>query len=77
MVQAKFSLDELQLQFLNDCKAFGFKDKSEMVRAALAHFQAQLQAQALAQSADLYAEVFAHDSDLPHLTELALDSWPA
>ncbi|MGE3728040.1 MAG: hypothetical protein AB7I41_20965 [Candidatus Sericytochromatia bacterium] len=76
MIQAKFSLDEKQLQFLNACKSFGFKDKSEMLRMALSRFQAELDSQALAQSADLYAEIYHSDDDLKALTHVATENWP-
>ncbi|PIQ25383.1 hypothetical protein COW36_15655 [bacterium (Candidatus Blackallbacteria) CG17_big_fil_post_rev_8_21_14_2_50_48_46] len=76
MIQAKFSLDEKQLHFLNTCKEYGFKDKSEMVRMALFHFQKNLQDQAIAQSADLYAEIYAQDCELQSLTQTALAAWP-
>ena len=39
MLQAKFSLKEAQADFLKDFEAYGFKDKSAMLRAAIDHFQ--------------------------------------
>jgi hypothetical protein len=76
MIQAKFSLDEKQIQFLNACKSFGFKDKSEMLRMALSRFHAELEAQALAQSADLYTEIYHQEDELGALTQAALENWP-
>lgn len=76
MHQAKFSLTLSLIEFLNGYKAYGFKDKSAMVRAALLRLQEEMELQKLKQSADLYAEVYAEEADLPELTETALAGWP-
>ncbi len=76
MIQGKFSLDEEQARFVNRHGKYGFKDKSSLVRAALARFQEQLDRERLELSADLYAEVYEADSDLKDLTESALAGWP-
>ncbi|PKL76862.1 MAG: hypothetical protein CVV27_08090 [Candidatus Melainabacteria bacterium HGW-Melainabacteria-1] len=76
MIQAKFSLEEKQLDFLNACKHFGFKDKSEMVRVALENLQTDMQHKALEQSAKIYAEIYAEDQELQELTQQSWENWP-
>lgn len=76
MVQSKFSINQKQADFLNKYRAFGFKDKSSMVREAIEHLKKQLEFEILKRSADLYAEVYAEDRDLKELTEMALAGWP-
>lgn len=76
MIQAKFTLDQSQLEFVGQYHKFGFKDKSALVRAALAHLQHELEQQQLQVSANLYAEVYAEETDLQELTESALTGWP-
>jgi Arc/MetJ-type ribon-helix-helix transcriptional regulator len=76
MQQAKFSLTPPLIDFLGSYKRYGFKDKSSMVRAALLHLQEEIEQESLKQSADLYAELYAEDSDLFDLTEAAVAEWP-
>lgn len=76
MQQAKFSLTLTLIEFLNNYKFYGFKDKSAMVRAALLRLKEDLELQSLKQSATLYAEVYEEDGDLQELTEAALKGWP-
>jgi Arc/MetJ-type ribon-helix-helix transcriptional regulator len=77
MIQAKFSLEESQLRFLDQCKAYGFKDKSQVVRAALEHLRQELEQRRLQESAHLYAQVYDDDSELQELTASAIEDWPA
>ncbi|MBM3237278.1 hypothetical protein FJZ31_13375 [Candidatus Poribacteria bacterium] len=76
MIQTKFSLAESQIHFLEHYKDYGFKDKSALVREALARFQQELAKEHLLKSADLYAEVYQEDEDVRELTETALAGWP-
>jgi hypothetical protein len=76
MEQAKFSLEESQIAFINRFKHYGFKDKSTLVRTALARFQTDLERRQLQQSAELYAELYDADLDLQELTEAAIAEWP-
>ena len=76
MIQAKFSLTDTQMQFLSKREQYGFKDKSEVVRTALDHLQEELFQQRLADSADLYAELYTNDSETREWTEAALSDWP-
>ena len=76
MIQAKFSLTDAQARFLAQREQYGFKDKSEVVRTALDHLQEELIQQRLADSADLYTEIYANDSETQEWTEAALSDWP-
>jgi len=76
MRQAKFSLTFPLIEFLNNYKFYGFKDKSSMVRAALLRLKEEFETNSLKQSADLYAEVYEADGDLQELTETAIEGWP-
>lgn len=76
MIQAKFTLEESQLHFLNLCRQYGFKDKSSVVRVALERLQRELELENLRQSAELYAELYESDTELQKLTESALIGWP-
>jgi hypothetical protein len=76
MQQAKFSLTLSLMEFLNNYKFYGFKDKSSMVRAALLRLKEELEVQSLKQSANLYAEVYQEEVELQELTEAAVAGWP-
>ena len=76
MIQSKFSLTHTDIQFLEQFKAYGFKDKSDLVRAALNRLRLELELQSLQASADLYAELYQDDPETQSLTELARLEWP-
>ena len=76
MLQAKFSVEETQAQFLNNFKVYGFKDKSAMLREAIKHFKKEVELESLRESADLYSEIYSEDDALKELTETALNGWP-
>ena len=76
MIQAKFSLEESHVQFLAQCKQYGFKDKSDMVRTALDRLYTELAQQRLCESAALYAKVYAEDDETQEWTDAALSEWP-
>jgi len=76
MRQAKFSVEERQSAFLEQHRAYGFKDKSSMVRAALDRLMEELELQSLKESADLYAEIYETDRELEELTDTAISGWP-
>jgi hypothetical protein len=76
MGQVKFSFRENQEEFISRYKAYGFKDKSAMVRAAVNHFRATLEKEDLKESASLYAELYDDDQELNALTDSALSGWP-
>lgn len=76
MIQAKFSLEEEQVKFLNQHKNYGFKDKSTVIRKALTRFQRELENEMMKMSADLYAEIYDEDEEIRELTESAISGWP-
>lgn len=76
MIQTKFSLEEPQQRFLEQYRAYGFKNKGDMIRTALNRLQAELEARLLQESADLYAVLYEEDADLTELTETAVLEWP-
>ena len=77
MIQAKFSLEESHIQFLAQCKKYGFKDKSDVVRRALDLLSQELAQQRLCESAQLYTEVYGEDDETQAWTQAALSEWPA
>ncbi len=76
MLQAKFSVEETQVQFLNDFKLYGFKDKSAMLREAIERFKKEVELESLRKSAELYSEIYSEDDEFKELTETALNGWP-
>ena len=76
MQQAKFSCRENQVEFLNNYKDYGFKDKSALVRESLDLLRATLESQQLRESADLYTEIYEEDAELKALTDSAVRGWP-
>ena len=76
MQQAKFSLEEPSIKFLNNHKQYGFKDKSALVRYALDRLRNEIERQKLEASADLYSELYEMDVETKALTDAALSDWP-
>lgn len=76
MAQAKFTLEQSHIDFLQQFKDRGFKDKSAIVRLALDRLAQELEREELARSADLYAELYAADLELQQLTDAACVGWP-
>ncbi len=76
MQQAKFSVEEAQANFINNFKAYGFKDKSSLVRTAIDHFKNKLELESLRKSAELYSEIYSENDSLKELTETAITGWP-
>jgi Arc/MetJ-type ribon-helix-helix transcriptional regulator len=76
MTQAEFNLEESEIQFLNRYQEYGFRDRDELIRAALKKLRKELETQNLEESADLYAELYEQDRELQELTESALFDLP-
>lgn len=76
MRQAKFSVEENQVEFLDTYKSYGFKDKSSMLRAAIEKLRQELELETLKRSASLYAEIYSDDEELQSLTEEVSATWP-
>ncbi len=76
MIQSKFTLNQSQIDFLEQFEARGFKDKSSIVRLALDRLYQELEQQELEKSAQLYAELYEEDEELQELTDAAIADWP-
>ncbi len=76
MQQAKISLNESQINFLDKYRELGFKDKSSLVRSAIEEYIRFIEKQKLVKSAELYAEIYKQDSELRELTNSAIEDWP-
>ena len=76
MIQAEFSLEKSHIQFLEQHKRYGFKDKSDVVRTALDRLYAELARQRLCESADLYAEAYEKDDKMQEWIDAVLLEWP-
>ena len=76
MTQAKFSITDEQLAFLDKHRAYGFRDRSELVRSALSRLQEELELRTLEESARLYGEVYAEELEARAWTEAAVQDWP-
>lgn len=76
MKQLNLILEDPQVNFLRNYRAYGFKNKSSMIRTALNRLQKELEDRSLRESAELYAEIYDHDSELQELTEAAISGWP-
>jgi Arc/MetJ-type ribon-helix-helix transcriptional regulator len=76
MAQAKFTIEQSHIDFLEQFKDRGFKDKSEIVRLALDKLAQEFEMQELIQSADSYAELYREDEELQQLTNVASINWP-
>lgn len=76
MIQSKFTLEQSHLNFLEEFRERGFKDKSSIVRLALDRLHQELERQELEESARLYAELYVEDEELQQLTDAAIANWP-
>ena len=76
MQQAKFSVQETQAHFLNNFKAYGFKDKSSLIRTAIDNLKNKLELENLKKFAELYSTIYSENYNLKELTETALSGWP-
>ena len=76
MQQIHLTIYEPQVNFLKNYQVYGFQNQSSMIQAALNRLQEELELQNLAESADLYAEIYDDDVELQELTEIAVSGWP-
>ena len=70
MIQAKFSVEEAHISFLNKYKSYGFKDKSAMVRAAINSLKKEHDLDLLKKSTNLYSEIYSVNTVKPVSTKL-------
>jgi Arc/MetJ-type ribon-helix-helix transcriptional regulator len=76
MAQAKFTIEQSHIDFLEQFRDRGFKDKSEIVRLALDRLAQELETQELIQSTEAYAQLYREDEELQQLTDVASLNWP-
>ena len=76
MPQAKFTLAENQIAFVNQYDHWGYSDKSSLVQEALHELECRLRRERLVESATLYAEIYSQDAELQALTDQAIEEWP-
>lgn len=76
MHQVKVSLSDEQVEFLGRHRSHGFRDRSELVRAALEGYRREVERRELEESADLYLEIYDQDQVLKSWTEDAARNWP-
>ena len=77
MHQAKFSLKESNLLFLQEYRPYGFKDKSEVVRTDLDRLADDFTRRRLRESAALYEEVYEENRKTREWTDADLAEWPS
>ncbi|HIP59641.1 MAG TPA: hypothetical protein EYH01_04335 [Campylobacterales bacterium] len=63
MLQAKVTLTQELIHFIDIHKELGFKDKSSMVRDALGRMKRAYEEEKLKKSAQLYAELYEEDCE--------------
>ncbi len=63
MVQVKVTLTEELIHFIEIHKELGFKDKSSMLRDALARMKRAYEQEKLQNSASLYAKLYKEDDE--------------
>lgn len=70
--------DEAKLNtFLEFCQKHGFKDANPLVmKEAIKLLELALESDPLEESAALYAEIYAEDTELQELAESGLEEWP-
>ncbi|MBT9586548.1 hypothetical protein IV102_24605 [bacterium] len=77
MNQIKLTLSDPLLEFLGRHRTYGFRDRSELVRTALARYQKDLEQRELEESAQLYSELYEPDSESHHWVEDSSRDWPS
>lgn len=68
MPQIKIVLNETETNFIENYSQYGFKSKTALVNEAVSAYRKQLRAKAIAESADLYQEIYESDQELQELT---------
>ncbi len=76
MPQAKFTLTDQQIAFLDQHRVHGFRDRSAMVRRALDSLDAEIRRQELEESANLCAEVYQDEPGTQAWVEDSVLGWP-
>jgi translation initiation factor 2B subunit (eIF-2B alpha/beta/delta family) len=68
MPQIKVVLKDAEFDFVENHLSYGFKSKTELVNKAISAFRKQLREKAIAESAELYQEIYEQDEELRELT---------
>jgi len=76
MHQIKLSLQDSQVEFLGRHRAYGFRDRSELVRRALEFFQREIEQKELEESASLYAQLYEKDDEARQWVADSAKDWP-
>ncbi len=71
MPQIKIVLNETETNFIENYSRYGFKSKTALVNEAVSAYRKQLREKAIAESADLYQEIYESDQELQELTDNA------
>jgi len=76
MIQTTINFNDSDLSFLNNFKQYGFENKSDLIRTALAYMKQKFAKNDLKESADLYAEIYNEDKEVQEMTKSAMSGWP-
>ena len=73
MLQIKVNIqDKALIEFVDQFSVLGYKDRSELTRAALECLKQKKEAEKLAQSAQIYSKLYEQDDDLRKLTDYSV-----
>lgn len=68
MPQIRVVLEDTEFKFVENHSQHGFKSKTELVNEAISFYRQQLQQKLIAESAQLYQEIYEED-ELQELTD--------
>ena len=74
MPQIKISLDDSNIDFVDNFRDYGYSSKSAIVDDAVKRLHRELTNKALLESAELYQQVYEEDLELQELTDSAAGS---
>lgn len=69
MPQIRVVLEDTEFKFVENHSQHGFKSKTELVNEAISFYRQQLQQKLIAESAQLYQEIYEEDEELQELTD--------
>jgi len=73
MLQIKVNIqDKSLIEFVDQFSLLGYKDRSELTRAALECLRRKKEAESLETSASLYSQLYQQDKDIREMTESAI-----
>ncbi|QQS28663.1 MAG: hypothetical protein IPM47_17715 [Sphingobacteriales bacterium] len=75
-IERKIKIEEEQIKFIENYSDYGFHNMDEMIVRALELLKQQLEMEiVLAQSADLYADMYEADEETKDWTASAIKDW--